>query len=85
MDIDRQIKYEVRDDAEAGPHFSNSIYEHKFCTDCNSNVCSDLTHNQIELHPIIRIPKKTASKKKWKLFYELVKHFGDDNKRQNRH
>lgn len=85
MDIQRQWKYEARDDYEAGPHFGNKIYEHKFCLDCRSKECSNLTHNQIELHPIIRIPKQQANKKKWRKFFELVEYFGENNKRQRRH
>lgn len=86
MDIERQVKYEVRDDFHAGPHnFGPIIYEHKFCTQCNSKECSDKSHNHIELHPIIRIPKKNASKKKWKIFYDLIASFGKDNIRRNRH
>ncbi len=86
MDINRQQKYEVRDDYHAGPHnFGPMIYEHPFCVDCKSKECSDKTHNHIELHPIIRIPKQRANKKKWKIFFELIEYFGEYNVRHNRH
>lgn len=86
MDIERQTKYEFRDDHH-GYHNGkgNKIYEHKFCMDCLSKECSNTSHNQIELHPIIRIPKKTANKKKWQIFFDLIKSFGDDNIRNKRH
>lgn len=85
MDLERQSKYEVRDDWKAGPHGGNKIYEHKFCMNCWSKECSNMEHNHIELHPIVRIPKKNASKKKWKTFFELIISFGADNMRRKRH
>jgi hypothetical protein len=86
MDNNRIAKYEARDDWKAGPHiFGRTIYEHKFCIDCRSKECSNMSHNHIELHPIIRIPKQRANKKKWRIFFELVDHFGEDNKRRKRH
>ena len=85
MDLERQSKYEVRDDFHAGPHGGNSIYEHEFCLECRSKECSNLSHTRLELHPIVRIPKKNASKKKWKTFIELVMNFGEQNMRRKRH
>ena len=86
MNIAQQQKYEVRDDYHG--HYNgigNNIFEHKFCVDCRSKSCSNKNHNHIELHPIIRIPKQRANKKKWKIFFELVEHFGTYNIRHNRH
>lgn len=44
-----------------------------FCFECKSRECSNPTHNKIELHPIIRVPRKTASKLRWKQFYIELK------------
>jgi hypothetical protein len=85
MDLERQWKYEERDERKAGPHFYNKIFEHKFCLNCWSKECADKSHQHIELHPIVRIPKKNASKKKWKEFFELIISFGEDNMRRKRH
>ncbi len=86
IDWERQSKYEVRDDHHGFYNgIGNGIYEHDFCVDCRSKECSDKSHNHIELHPIIRIPKKNAHKKKWKQFFELVEYFGEGNKRHKRH
>ena len=79
MDSERRERYEVRDDSY------EPIYRHKFCTDCRSKECSNMTHNHIELHPSIRIPKKTANKKKWQTFFDLIQSFGKSNSRQGRH
>jgi len=86
MKVERQQKYEVRD----GHHgycngIGNNIFEHKFCVDCRSKECSNKIHNHIELHPIIRIPKQNANKKKWKIFFDLVESFGENNIRHKRH
>jgi hypothetical protein len=81
-DADRIYRYTVRDE-EIGSH--NKIYEHLFCVGCKSKECNDVTHNRIELHPIIRIPKQHTNKKKWKQFFELVEYFSKDNSRTVRH
>jgi hypothetical protein len=86
MDLERQIKYEIRDEHHGYCNgFSNKIYEHLFCIDCRSKECSNKNHNHIELHPIIRIPKQRANKKKWQQFFELINYFGECNKRHKRH
>jgi hypothetical protein len=86
LDKSRLWKYEVRDDYHGYYNgVGNKIFEHKFCIDCRSKECSNKSHNHIELHPIIRIPKQTANKKKWKQFFELVEYFGESNIRHKRH
>lgn len=85
---DRLRRYEVRD-AHHGFYngIGNKIYEHKFCPMCRSNVCAIKEHLNVhmELHPALRIPKKTASVKKWKQFLQLVENFGESNQRIKRH
>lgn len=79
-DPTRINKYVVRDDER-----HNAIYEHLFCIECRSKECNNASHNRIELHPIIRIPKKRANKKQWARFFELIEFFETDNIRTNRH
>ena len=82
----RLARYEVRDDYHGYYNgIGNKIYEHKFCTVCKNLVCADLTHKHIELHPILRIPKKSASKKKWDTFLGLIDNIGLNNIRSKRH
>lgn len=86
LNENRLSNYEVRDDHHA--HYNgigNAIYEHKFCTECRTLLCNDLSHNQIELHPALRIPKKSANKQKWNTFLELIERFGKANSRNYRH
>lgn len=87
-ETERLFRYEVRDDHHGYANgLGNKIYEHKFCTICNSNVCANKTHlnNHVELHPMVRIPKKNANKKRWKLFLNLIEKLGDRNIRHKRH
>jgi hypothetical protein len=48
--------------------FSSSISKPLFCTECKSLTCNNSEHPHIELHPIVRIPRKNASKQRWKEF-----------------
>lgn len=86
LNKNRLSDYEVRDDHHG--HYNgigNKIYEYRFCTACRTLLCNDLSHNQIELHPALRIPKKSANKQKWNIFLGLIEKFGMANIRSNRH
>jgi hypothetical protein len=83
---DRLTCYEVRDDHHA--HYNgvgNGIYEHKFCFTCRSPVCNDSTHAKVELHPVLRVPKKSANKKRWQEFIVIYNKIGIHNERLRRH
>lgn len=88
---ERLFRYEVRDDNHGYSNgLGNKIHEHKFCPKCNSMVCSNNMHMHIiqhiiELHPMLRMPKKNANKKRWKQFLNLIGLLGDRNIRHKRH
>jgi hypothetical protein len=55
--------------------FKNAKTQPMFCMSCRNETCKDTSHHRFVLHPIIRIPRKGASKTKWKQFFEQVKQF----------
>jgi hypothetical protein len=74
VNYDRRGKYSERDF-----HMSFSSRNHNtiFCLDCKATQCCNTTHNRIYLHPILRVPKRTASKVKWARFYKEMNKFGE--------
>lgn len=56
--------------------FGTKIQPRYFCLTCRTNQCRNYKiHKIIEISPIVRIPKQTASKKKWNEFFaELGKY-----------
>ena len=40
-----------------------------FCYNCKTNQCHTPGHKIVEMNPIVRIPRQTASKTRWKQFF----------------
>ena len=55
--------------------FGSTIKEQMFCMDCRKCECNNTSHDHRILHSILRVPKQTAGKVKWKQFFAELNKF----------
>lgn len=68
----RNDRYRERDFAMS---FSSGVKPTLYCMECKTTQCRDYSHHIIELHPILRVPRQTASKHRWKQFEKELRKF----------